>query len=536
MAEDARANSRKVQELQVTANKDGKSYVFISYKSDDWKTVLEDIVWELQRRYGLRVYFDKKFASSNEKWAAQMQDEIGLHCAAMLSFVSPKYLTSYATLMEVLYSQVENKSKRKYKKNVAPISILLNENRMEDVAQKISDAEQNENVRMESDEEALLKRWAGQGEAKGGSIAEAVGFLQDRWTSRAEIRKGEVSDACQCLLQGTHGLFLPYLENANEVARDAFFENLVSRIRESAASRAVEPPFDPAIREALRETPAPAPIQPAVAADKSAPMPEGARQAHKRASVTGDIRYTLEGESFCENQSEMMLRVFEKVLARHPEIREQAVKDLLCASRTDWKQASDQKEMPSYFRVCRTFHFPEGDQICIGTAFALQQKLTQIAKLLALCGESPEILQTDAFVLPKVSVQNKAAEPKPSSGSRQGGRMGNLVTYRLDGNQYTENQSEMLFRAIGLLLKRYPHCRQAMAQKLTCLELQPLEQLRREQRPSYFRVMRQVEVEGEICSIGAAYGLADKVRQIRVAMKICGAPQDFFALEGTPEH
>ena len=95
MAEDARANSRKVQELQVTANKDGKSYVFISYKSDDWKTVLEDIVWELQRRYGLRVYFDKKFASSNEKWAAQMQDEIGLCSHAVFCQPEVSYLLCY---------------------------------------------------------------------------------------------------------------------------------------------------------------------------------------------------------------------------------------------------------------------------------------------------------------------------------------------------------------------------------------------------------------------------------------------------------
>lgn len=531
MAEDARANSRKVQELQVTANQDIKSYVFISYKSDDWKMVLEDIVWELQQRYGLRVYFDKKFASSNEKWMAQMQDEVGPHCAAMISFVSPKYLTSYATLMEVLYSQIEKKSKNNGMKNAVVIPVLLNETRIENVVQKISHTEQNENVRMQSDEEKLLRRWADQGDAAGGSIADATGFLQDRWNSGAELRKVEVIRACKCLLQGDHGLFLHYLENAKEVARDAFFENLVSRIQEAAVNRKVEPPFDPAIKEALQQTPAMEPVQSPRAADKSTPIPEMAHPVHKRASVTGDIRYSLDGKSFCENQSEMMLRIFETVLRRHPESRERAAAELLCASRTDWKQFPSMQDMPSYFRVCRTFHFPEGDQICIGTAFGLQQKLSQIAKLFALCGESPEILQTDAFVLPRVTSRGRSAMAQSSIGSKQGGRMGNMVTYSLDGCTYTENQSEMLFRTIELLLNLHPDCMDELAQQLTCLELQPLEQLPREQRPSYFRVMRQVEVAEVVCSIGAAYGLMDKVRQIRKAMRVCGEPEDFFALK-----
>ena len=42
-----------------------KSYVFISYKSDDWKTVLGDIVYKLVKEHGLNVYFDGDFSGHN---------------------------------------------------------------------------------------------------------------------------------------------------------------------------------------------------------------------------------------------------------------------------------------------------------------------------------------------------------------------------------------------------------------------------------------------------------------------------------------
>ena len=39
-----------------------KEFVFISYKSDDWRVVLRDIVYTLLTKYGLNVYFDGSFA------------------------------------------------------------------------------------------------------------------------------------------------------------------------------------------------------------------------------------------------------------------------------------------------------------------------------------------------------------------------------------------------------------------------------------------------------------------------------------------
>lgn len=80
-----------------------KDYVFISYKSDDWKIVLDEVVRHMVDYYGLRVYFDRNFDYDNEMWIRNMKKAITTKkCRAVLAFVSKKYMTSYACVMELL--------------------------------------------------------------------------------------------------------------------------------------------------------------------------------------------------------------------------------------------------------------------------------------------------------------------------------------------------------------------------------------------------------------------------------------------------
>lgn len=56
------------RDLVITKATDGKGYVFISYRSNSWRKVLCDIVYKLQKEYGLRIYFDKDFANESNVW------------------------------------------------------------------------------------------------------------------------------------------------------------------------------------------------------------------------------------------------------------------------------------------------------------------------------------------------------------------------------------------------------------------------------------------------------------------------------------
>ena len=106
--EKERKNDDKVNELKnhICYGGEEKPYVFISYKSDDWKIVLRDVVYRLWHDYGLNFYFDGAFDGKNPLWTKQFPENMSHpDCKGVLAFVDQKYSTSYATLLELMYSQ-----------------------------------------------------------------------------------------------------------------------------------------------------------------------------------------------------------------------------------------------------------------------------------------------------------------------------------------------------------------------------------------------------------------------------------------------
>lgn len=100
-----RMKDSKYRELTVTNCDSGKDYVFVSYRGNSWKTVLTDIVYKLQKEYKLRIYFDKEFASETNIWIEQfIKNMDSSHCKACLCFFDEGYVTSYATLLELMHA------------------------------------------------------------------------------------------------------------------------------------------------------------------------------------------------------------------------------------------------------------------------------------------------------------------------------------------------------------------------------------------------------------------------------------------------
>lgn len=87
--------------LSITECSQNEKYVFISYASDNWKTVFMEAVVPLQREYGLRVYADKAFDKENDKWIIPMLRNIR-GAEALVAFVSQSYIESYACFLELL--------------------------------------------------------------------------------------------------------------------------------------------------------------------------------------------------------------------------------------------------------------------------------------------------------------------------------------------------------------------------------------------------------------------------------------------------
>jgi len=110
-----------------------------------------------------------------------------------------------------------------------------------------------------------------------------------------------------------------------------------------------------------------------------------------KSTVTGDIEYTLYGKKYVDNQANFMYHVFAQVLKRHQdkikELPEQ--RGMNCVSHTNYKIAANKDEKwRSYFRACLYFEFDNGENLCVGTAYAWGEKENKVRRLLEICGES----------------------------------------------------------------------------------------------------------------------------------------------------
>ena len=77
LTEEQKSRREKVTREITTFDAIGQDdYVFISYKSDDWEIVLDQVVRHMVDTYGLRVYFDKNFDRDNDSWVKKFKKEI----------------------------------------------------------------------------------------------------------------------------------------------------------------------------------------------------------------------------------------------------------------------------------------------------------------------------------------------------------------------------------------------------------------------------------------------------------------------------
>ena len=93
--------------LTITECSQRIPYVFISYASNDWEAVFKSAVVPMQRQCGLRVYADKAFDKTNDRWIVPMLRNIR-GSDMMVAFVSQSYIESYACFLELL-TAVNNK-------------------------------------------------------------------------------------------------------------------------------------------------------------------------------------------------------------------------------------------------------------------------------------------------------------------------------------------------------------------------------------------------------------------------------------------
>lgn len=541
----------------------GEPYVFVSYASKDKEKVYE-FVYELRKR-GINVYIDIELQENISKnWLQNIKERLyDVDCVAMISFLSLNYFRSYACLIEQLVTRSEDlkMEKGKYLEN---FYIALDDNMS--TIQKMEDAVYNNTVAKESQSMAIKM------------VPEEVNVLKDVMEDNIAVKSKLKKDVRSTIdgLNTAHRVAISMLSyifkessysiqkygTAGDCAQLMY--NNFTNDKNDKINIAVLEELKEKYNNALSFTTAASSTESqnralisvvqdndtnsneidsndiigdenststdSVATDDFATSTDNINTTDnsrtRQATSTGDIRFMLYGKEYELNQSDMMLTFFAHVLNKHQDIVDElpSYNGMNCVSDVDYSLSENRKaDMPTYFRSCEFFEFANGSHICVGTSYSVVDKLKKMALLLNICGESPEIFSSEQVELPAVKVRG---------GSSAGGKgSGALVKFSVYGNEYAQNQTDMLGTICSSVITKHPDKLEEAADVLLCLDVKDYTDVAKEDRPVYFSSMNRYEVNGTAYSVGGSFGMKEKLKMIARLLIMCDESKDIIDIE-----
>ena len=234
--------------------------------------------------------------------------------------------------------------------------------------------------------------------------------------------------------------------------------------------------------------------------------------------------YKLLGQEFAGSQADMMAHVFSELLTRHTGLIPEALRQFNCLDTTDYAQnLGALRTSGSQFSNQRTFQI-NGQVICLGTAYNLEQKCRYISQLFSLCGEDERqfgLLEANELTSPPRPI------PDALSGRR---RPREGVSYRLFGKVRHSNQAEMMYHAFEEILNRFPQLIDWAAKNLKCVSRTDytLQENRGPDMPQYFNRCRIIQVGEELVCVGSTYDHRGKMNRIDRLIRQAGLPKSVF--------
>lgn len=541
----------------------GEPYVFVSYASKDKEKVYE-FVYELRKR-GINVYIDIELQENISKnWLQNIKERLyDVDCVAMISFLSLNYFRSYACLIEQLVTRSEDlkMEKGRYLEN---FYIALDDNMS--TIQKMEDAVYNNTVAKESQSMAIkmvpeevnvLKDVMEYNIAVKSKLKKDVRSTIDSLNTAHRVaismlsyifkessysiqKYGTAGDCAQLMYNNftndkNDKINIDVLEELKEKYNNALSfttaasstesqnRALISVVQDNDTNSNEIDSNDIIGDENSTSTDS-------VATDDFATSTDNINTTDnsrtRQATSTGDIRFTLYGKEYELNQSDMMLTFFAHVLNKHQDIVDElpSYNGMNCVSDVDYSLPKNRKaDMPTYFRSCEFFEFANGSHICVGTSYSVVDKLKKMALLLNICGESPEIFSSEQVELPAVKVRG---------GSSAGGKgSGALVKFSVYGNEYAQNQTDMLGTICSSVIAKHPDKLEEAADALLCIDVKDYTDVAKEDRPVYFSLMNRYEVNGTAYSVGGSFGMKEKLKMIARLLIMCDESKDIIDIE-----
>lgn len=541
----------------------GEPYVFVSYASKDKEKVYE-FVYELRKR-GINVYIDIELQENISKnWLQNIKERLyDVDCVAMISFLSLNYFRSYACLIEQLVTRSEDlkMEKGKYLEN---FYIALDDNMS--TIQKMEDAVYNNTVAKESQSMAIKM------------VPEEVNVLKDVMEDNIAVKSKLKKDVRSTIdgLNTAHRVAISMLSyifkessysiqkygTAGDCAQLMY--NNFTNDKNDKINIAVLEELKEKYNNALSFTTAASSTESqnralisvvqdndtnsneidsndiigdenststdSVATDDFATSTDNINTTDnsrtRQATSTGDIKFTLYGKEYELNQSDMMLTFFAHVLNKHQDIVDElpSYNGMNCVSDVDYSLQENRKaDMPTYFRSCEFFEFANGSHICVGTSYSVVDKLKKMALLLNICGESPEIFSSEQVELSAVKVRGGSSAGSKGSGA--------LVKFSVYGNEYAQNQTDMLGTICSSVIAKHPDKLEEAADALLCIDVKDYTDVAKEDRPVYFSLMNRYEVNGTAYSVGGSFGMKEKLKMIAKLLIMCDESKDIIDIE-----
>ena len=497
-----RMKNEKYRALSVTTCADKKEYVCISYRGNSWEKVLTDIVYKLQKEYGLRVYFDKEFASETNIWLEQFRKNMdSKYCKACLCFFDEGYVTSYATLLELMHAM---NPRSKLSGSIFPVSFPIDWENLDDADWNTGLGIKNQdNPGWEEEKEAF--------EYEFDLIKTRYPGVGAYYYNGAELR------GCDC--KDIMAIIQP--RNKREYAdEEAYYSQFII----DPLKKACPGVFESTVVEEKTE-------------DKKEKEEEKAEEENTTSEPVADktegYHYSIFGKEYtagAREQGKLMYDAFEALTDRYPECVEKLTQKTSVARAEDVKDAGTKEADPAYFRGCKSFEVG-GQAYLVGTSYGFAAKLAEIKGMFRLCGANPGEFILDGKPL---SGDDKEEMPVPVDSADPEG-----YVYMIFGKEYTagsRDQGKLMYDAYEALMDHYPECAEKLTQKTSIAKAEDVKDAgTKASNPTYFRACRSFLVGGQEYLVGTSYGFDAKLAEIKGMFKLCEADFGHFVIVSSPE-
>lgn len=421
-----RMKDSKYRELVVTTYESGEDYVFISYRGNSWKTVLTEIVYKLQKEYKLRIYFDKVFASDTNIWIKQfIKNMDSSHCKACLCFIDEGYVTSYATLLELMHAM---NPRSKLRESIFPVSFPINWGKLDSEEGDTGLGKKDpDNPAWQEEKRAFDHEF--------NIIKKSYPNVEEYYYSDGE----EDLRGCDC--KDIMAIIQPK-NKRDYVNEDAYYRQfIVDPLKKKCPSVFADvkiPEYKVTIENDGKQTTLQikegecVPKQDSGVKDGfdfggwfvsgtneewdfSTPIHKDIEIYAKWGSTDTIIKndehvYTIFGQEYHaggREQGKLMFDAFEALTTRYPEYAEQLTQRTSVAKAEDVKNANTKNADPTYFRGCKAFNI-EGVEYLVGTSYGYKAKLSEIKGMFKICG-----VPLSEFVLDGEPLGSGHTDPMP---------------------------------------------------------------------------------------------------------------------------